>query len=105
MDALQSLNADFNYDRLIDYVLRLPRIEQWLIKTEYNNHHQSILGAFPNDANRLVSVLIENLPLMQKISGSCYEDLTTNYLMPSSSLINYVLRTLNKQPLRACVRF
>lgn len=96
---LKNIHTDVNYPRLIEYVLRLPRIEQWLIKTEYNHHFQSALGEFPNDANRLIGVLIQNLPLMQKISTSCYEDATTQYLIPSSSLINYVLRALNEKPL------
>jgi hypothetical protein len=96
---LKSINVNIDQNQLIAYVLRLPRIEQWLIKTEYNHHYQST-GEFPNDVNRLVWILIENLPLMQKLSGSCYEDASTPYVIPSSSLINYVLRSLNKPALR-----
>lgn len=100
LQDLKRIQAEVNHPHLMKYVLRLPRIEQWLIKTEYNHHFQSAWGEFPNDANRLVGVLIENLPLMQRLSRSCYEDATTQYLIPSSSLINYVLRALNKKPLR-----
>ncbi len=74
---LKNIHTDVNHHHLMEYVLRLPRIEQWLIKTEYNHHFQSALGEFPNDANRLVWVLIESLVLMQKLSTSCYEDATT----------------------------
>lgn len=63
LQDLKRIQAEVNHHHLMKYVLRLPRIEQWLIKTEYN-HHQS------------------------------------QYLIPSSSLINYVLRALNKKPLR-----
>lgn len=100
VQGLKNIHADVNYHQLMAYVLRLPRIEQWLIKTEYNHHFQSALCEFPNDANRLVGVLIENLPLIQKVLTNRYEDASTPYLIPSSSLINYVLRALNKKPLR-----
>ncbi len=82
MQDLKRIQAEVNHHHLMEYILRLPRIEQWLIKTEYNHHYQSALGEFPNDANRLVWVLIENLPLMQRLSTSCYEDATTRYLIP-----------------------
>ncbi|MGC1854012.1 MAG: hypothetical protein WA659_01345 [Candidatus Aquirickettsiella sp.] len=95
--ALKNLNADMNFEHLVNYVLELPRIEQCLIKTEFNHHLVS--NETERDANRLVGILINNLPLIQKISVSRYEDPTTNYLVPSSSLIHYFLQALNKQPM------
>lgn len=96
--AMQSLSANLNFEQLVDYVVKLPRIEQWLIKTEFDHHltHRES----KHDANRLVWVLINNLPLIQKISTGNFEDPTTYNLIPSSLLINYVLQTLNQQPLR-----
>lgn len=96
--ALRSLNAHLNFDQLVDYVVKLPRIEQWLIKTEFDHH--LIERESKHDANSLLWVLINNLPLIQKISAGNFEDPTTHYLIPSSSLINYVLQALNQQPLR-----
>lgn len=96
--ALEKLNVSVNFEKLVSYVLALPRIEQWLIKTEFNHH--LTLRESKQDSNRLVWVLINNLPLMKKISAGNYEDPTTEYLIPSSSMINYFLRTLNEQPLR-----
>ena len=36
--AMQSLSANLNFEQLVDYVVKLPRIEQWLIKTEFDHH-------------------------------------------------------------------
>lgn len=95
--ALEKLNVYLSFSQLATDVLNLPRIEQWLIKTEFNHH--LTLHETKHDANRLVWVLLNNLPLIQKISAGNYEDPTTEYLIPSSSLINYFLQTLNAQPL------
>lgn len=96
--AMQNLSANLNFEQLVDYVVKLPRIEQWLIKTEFDHHLTQ--RESKHDANRLMWVLINNLPLIQKISTGNFEDPTTYYLIPSSLLINYVLQTLNQQPLR-----
>jgi hypothetical protein len=96
--ALENLNAHLNFDQLVDYVVKLPGIERWLIKTEFDHHLTQ--RESKHDANRLVWVLINNLPLIQKISAGNFGDPTTHYLTPSSSLINYVLQALNQQPLR-----
>lgn len=98
MHDLEKLNVRVNFEALVNYVLALPRIEQWLIKTEFNHH--LTLQETKHDSNRLVWVLINNLPLMQKVSSGCYEDPTTEYLLPSSSLMNYFLQMLNTQPMR-----
>lgn len=96
--TLEKLNVFVDFQGLVNYVLSLPPIEQWLIKTEFDHH--LTLRESKQDSNRLVWVLINNLPLIQKISTSNYEDSTTEYLIPSSSMINYFLQTLNAQPLR-----
>jgi hypothetical protein len=98
MHALGNLNAQVNFEQLANYVLRLPRIEQWLIKTEFDHHMTQLIGK--HDSNRLVWVLMNNVPFMQKISVWGYEELTTQYLVPSSSVINYCLHALNKEPMR-----
>lgn len=96
--ALEKLQVEVNFDELAKYVLALPRIEQCLIKTEYSHH--LTLRERKQDSNRLVWVLINNLPLIQKISAGNFEDPTTQYLVPSSSMLNYFLRMMNKQPLQ-----
>jgi hypothetical protein len=96
--ALEKLKVHVNFEALVNYVLALPRIEQWLIKTEFNHH--LTLQETRHDGNRLVWVLMNNLPLMQNVSSGCYEDPTTDYLVPSSSLMNYFLQVLNTQPMR-----
>lgn len=95
--GLESLNVHLNIDQLTRYVLKLPRIEQWLIKTEFN-HHMAPRGGY--DANRLVCILMNNVLFMQKISAGSYEERTTQYLVPSSSVINYCLQALNERPMR-----
>lgn len=62
--ALENLNAHLNFDQLVDYVVKLPGIERWLIKTEFDHHLTQ--RESKHDANRLVWVLINNLPLIQK---------------------------------------
>jgi hypothetical protein len=96
--ALENLNVYLNFDQLTTYVLKLPRIEQCVIKTEFNHHLTS--HEAKHDANRLISVLMNNLPLIQKVSVGCYDDPSTHYLVPSSSMINYFLQAMNKQPMR-----
>ena len=96
--TLEKLNVFVDFQELVNYVLALPPIEQWLIKTEFDHH--LMLRESKQDSNRLVWVLINNLPLIQKISTGNYEDSTTEYLIPSSSMINYFLQTFNAQPLR-----
>ena len=98
IDELEKLQVTLNFDQLANYILKLPRIEQWLINTEFSHHMTSLEAR--RDANRLVSVLINNLPLVQKLASTCYEDPTTHYLVPSSSIINYCLSTLTRQPMR-----
>ncbi len=96
--ALEKLKIYFNLSELMAYVLALPSIEQWLIKTEFNHHLMP--QEIRNDSNRLVWILLENLPLVQKISGGSYDDLTTQYLVPSSSLINYFFQGMGEQPMQ-----
>lgn len=95
--ALEKLKIYLSFDQLVCFVLKLPRIEQWLIKTEFDQHRTQLEVKY--DANRLIGVLINNLPLIGSLSGN-FDDKTLQYLVPSSSLINYFLQILNKQPMR-----
>lgn len=95
---LEHLNFNLNFSQLASYVVALPRIEQWLIKTEFDHHTRQF--DFRRDSNRLVWVLSHNLPVMQKLSLEREEDLTMAYMVPSSSVINYCLYAMNEQPMR-----
>lgn len=92
--ALEKFGIKLSIEQLMTYVLALPRIEQWLIKTEFNHHTQK------NNSDHLVWILSNNLAFLQKISGGCYEDPSTFYLVPSSSLINYFLHAMNENPMQ-----
>lgn len=94
---LGKLNIYLNFDQLIDFVLKLPRIEQWLILSEFDQHNKQLQVKY--DANRLIWVLINNLPLIARMVGS-FDDPTLQYLVPSSSMINYFLQILNQHPMR-----
>jgi hypothetical protein len=96
MHALEKLNVHLNFSELVDYVLELPRIEQWLIETEFDHHWME--RRVKHD--RLIYVLISNLPLLQQAFIGRYEDPSTHYFVPSSSLIHYFLKIMNEQPMR-----
>lgn len=95
--SFEKINTYLDFDDLVRYVLGLPRIEQWLIKTECN--HSMRLFETQHDSDRLILVLVNNISFIQTISNY-YDNPTLQYLVPSSSLINYCLRALNQQPMR-----
>ncbi|EDP46765.1 hypothetical protein [Rickettsiella grylli] len=99
MHSFEKINIYLDFESLVRYVLELPRIEQWLIETECD-HHMSLLKT-KHDSDRLMLILIHNISFIQNISNYG-DDPTLQYLVPSSSLINYCLKALNKKPM--CMR-
>lgn len=97
--ALEKLKIYFNLSQVVTFVLNLPPIEQCLIKTEFNHHLFESEKGGNHSADQLIWILLNNIPLIQKIPTD-FSEPTTPYLVPSSSLINYFLQAVNEQPMR-----
>ncbi|MDQ8039977.1 MAG: hypothetical protein REH83_06170 [Rickettsiella sp.] len=92
-DDLEKIGFNIDIQELESYVLNLPSIEQWLIKTEFSS-----LLEHPSD--QLIDILINNIPLLQIVDLSYSDYPYTQYVIPSLSLSEFIFQKMNSAPMQ-----
>lgn len=91
--AMQKIDFTIDLEELKTYVVTLSPIEQWLLKTEFNKKAA-------HDSDKLINILISNLPFLQTIKNPDTKSAYTPYFIPSLSLINFLKEKMDSEPMQ-----
>jgi hypothetical protein len=90
-----ALQYQIDYPALVQFVLSLPPTEQWLTKVFFNRPWD---GKKLDDNDCLGSILLSNIPFT--IRTFLDPDPLLSGLIPSCTLIDYLLRQISHQPMQ-----
>lgn len=101
-DRFDKMGYKINKEKLKEFILKLPAIEQLILKIPYLNEEDNEKRKKLPDADRIARALRFNIPFLM------VEDKNQNNVnlwIPSTTIINYILQEINPTPLKMLPMF